>query len=77
MIDFLEIVHILLFLSLEISMNFLEIVLLILNEFITRWKTYNSNSQFNPIDFVCRINNTISNRNSFFYTDILKRSSGL
>lgn len=36
MIDFLEIVHILLFLSLEISMNFLEIVLLILNEFITR-----------------------------------------
>lgn len=35
MIDFLEIVHILLFLSLEISMNFLEIVLLILNEFIT------------------------------------------
>lgn len=36
MIDFLEIVHILLFLSLEILMNFLEIVLLILNEFITR-----------------------------------------
>lgn len=35
MIDFLEIVHILLFLSLEILMNFLEIVLLILNEFIT------------------------------------------